>query len=61
MIMKRAKTAVTICAITVIAVLAGMVINTIQTGAIEAQGMTTLAVCTVMYASAKTKYMKLTK
>ncbi|ADU22732.1 hypothetical protein [Ruminococcus albus] len=59
--MKKTRISVIICAVTVIAVLMGMVINTIQTGAIESQGMTTLAVCTVMYVLAKKKYTDLLK
>jgi phosphate/sulfate permease len=58
-IMKRAKIAVIICAFTVAAVFTGMVVNTIQTGAFDGQGLTTLAVCTVMLSSASVKYNRL--
>ena len=57
--MKKVKISVMICFATMMAVLAGMVINTVQTGSFDTQGTTVLAICTVMYCSAKTKYDKM--
>ena len=54
--MKKTRIATLICFGTMIAVLTGMIINTVQTGSFDTQGATTLAVCTVMYCSAKAKY-----
>ena len=57
--MKKTRIATLICFATMMAVLTGMIINTVQTGSFDAQGTTILAVCTVMYCSAKAKYERL--